>query len=155
MTDKFTDTETKKQIEQLLITLDHKTKAFWAADCARHVLALFEDRYPGDDRPRKAIKAALAWAMGQLKMTDARKYALAAHAAAREAGQAAGAAARAAGHAAATAHVADHALHAAGYAAKAAAFASDSADTEAAARERTWQLERLMQYAREESDGHI
>ncbi len=155
MTGKFTDTETKERIEQLLKSLSHKAKTRWAADCARHVLPLFEDRYPGDERPRKAVKAAIAWTMDKLSMTDARKYALAAHAAAREAGQTAGAAARAAGHAAAAAHVADHAAHGANYAAKAAAFATGPADTTAAARERAWQLERLMQYAREESDGHI
>lgn len=152
-TDKLTDTETKKRIEELLGKLDHKWKALWAADCARHVLTYFEDRYPDDDRPRKAIKAAIAWTMGKLKMTDVRKYVFAAYAAAREAGyQPACAAARAAGHAAATALFVDHVPHAADYAAKATSFASDPADTGAAARERAWQLERLLQYIRKDED---
>lgn len=154
--EKLNDMETKKRIEELLAKLDHKAKALWAADSAKRVLPLFEDGYPGDDRPRKAIKAALAWAMGKLKMADTQKYVLAAYAAAREADQTAGAAARAAGHAAATAQFADHATHAADYAAKAAAFASDPADIDAAARERKWQLERLLQYiGKDESDGDI
>lgn len=154
---KLTDTEIKKRIEELLAKLGPKAKALWAADCARRVLPYFEDRYPGDNRPRKAIKAAIAWAMDKLKMTDVRKYEVAAYAAAREADyQPACAAARAAGHAAATALFVDHVPHAADYAAKAAAFASDPADTGAAARERAWQLERLLQYVREDEDrGHI
>lgn len=152
-TDKLTDTETKKRIEELLGKLDHKSKALWAADCARHVLNYFEDRYPGDDRPRKAIKAVIAWTMDKLKMTDVQKYVAAAYSAAREADyQPACAAARAAGHAAATAIFVDHVPHAAGYAAKAAAFASDPADTGAAASERAWQLERLVQYIGKDED---
>lgn len=101
---------------------EHKLLALWAADCAEHVLHRFEDHYPQDDRPRKAIAAARAWARNEMKMTEARKFALAAHAAARNAAEPeAIAAARAAGHAAATAHVPGHAKHAAAYAAKSAA----------------------------------
>lgn len=149
--DKLTDTETKKRIEELLSKLDHKSKTLWAADCARHVLPYFEDRYPGDDRPRKAIKAAIAWTMDKLKITDVQKYVVAAHATAREVDyQPACAAARAAGHAAAAALFVDHVPHAADYAAKAASFASDPVDTGAAARERAWQLERLLQYIGED-----
>jgi hypothetical protein len=98
---------------------EHKLLAIWAADCAEHVLPLFEDHYPQDDRPRKAIEAARAWVLGNLKMTEARKFAFAAHAAARNATRPESiAAARSAGHAAATAHVPGHAKHAAAYAAK-------------------------------------
>lgn len=98
---------------------EHKLLVIWAADCAEHVLPLFEDYYPEDDRPRQAIAAARAWVRSEMKMTKARKFALAAHAAARNAAEPeAIAAARAAGHAAATAHVPGHAKHAAAYAAK-------------------------------------
>jgi hypothetical protein len=102
---------------------DRRAQAAWAADCAERVLALFEGQYPGDDRPRKAIEAARAWARGEIRVSEARAAAIAAHAAARFAAEqpAACAAARAAGHAAATAHMASHALHAAAYAKKAAA----------------------------------
>ena len=34
---------------------DHRALALWAADCAERVLPYFEELYPGDDRPRKAI----------------------------------------------------------------------------------------------------
>lgn len=104
---------------------DHRSQALWAADYAERVLPLFEDVFPGDDRPRKAIEAARAWARGEIRVSEARAAAIAAHAAARDAAElpAACAAARAAGHAAATAHMAGHAPHAAAYAKKAAALA--------------------------------
>jgi hypothetical protein len=97
--------------------LDPKALARWAADCAERVLAQFERRHPDDDRPRRAIDAARAWARGALSTGEARDAARLAHAAGRSAQHpAARAAARAAGHAAATAHVAAHARHAAAYA---------------------------------------
>jgi hypothetical protein len=129
---------------------DHGSLALWAADCAAHVLPRFEEERPGDDRPRRAIKAGRAWAHGGMKMSEARAAAFAAHAAAREADRAeAQAAARAAGHAAATAHVATHAPHVAAYAVKAAAQAAGATDsTAAAAEERDWQRQRLPEHLR-------
>jgi len=52
---------------------DHYLLATWAADCAQHVLHLFEQTQPCDDRPRRAIEQARAWARGELTMTQARK----------------------------------------------------------------------------------
>jgi len=121
---------------------DHKVLALWAADCAEHVLPHFEEKYPTDDRPRKAIEAARAWTRGEIRVSGARTAALAAHAAARAADDdAARAAARAAGHAAATAHVAGHARGAASYAHKAAAASG-------AALEDKWQHRRLPEHLR-------
>lgn len=101
-------------------TKQHKAIASWAADCAERVLPLFQDAKPGDSRPKAAISAARRWASGKLTVAEARKAAVAAHAAAREAGSAvAREAARAAAHAAASAHVPNHARHAANYAIKA------------------------------------
>lgn len=122
---------------------EHRSLARWAADCADHVLPLFEQACPGDDRPRRAVQAARAWADGELSAVEAREAAFAAHTAAREATDpAARAAARAAGHAAATAHAPGHAAHAATYAATAASSAG-LAMPAAAAEERQWQHERL------------
>ncbi len=87
-----------------------KQFAILAADHAEKYLHYFEDVYPDDDRPKKAIEAARAWANHEMKCGEARKAALAAHAAARDAeDKKAEYAARAAGHAAATAHVMTHA----------------------------------------------
>ncbi len=124
---------------------DHRTLALWAADCAEHVLAAFEDARPDDDRPRLAIAAARAWARGELSAADVWAAAFAAHDAARDAEgrPAAVAAARAAGHAAATGHVATHAPHAAEYARKAV-----DARRGPATMEKTWQRQRLPAHLR-------
>ena len=98
----------------------HQTLTAWAADCAERVLFVFEEASPFDKRPREAVAAARSWIRGELKMIEARKFAFAAHAAAREVIDIqAIAAARSAGHAAATAHVSAHAKYAASYALKA------------------------------------
>jgi hypothetical protein len=129
--------QTKQPNEQ-----DRRLLALWAADCAEHVLPYFEEKYPNDDRPRKAIEAARAWTRGEIRVGEARTAALAAHAAACDANDdAARAAARAAGHAAATAHVAGHARGAASYAVKASAAS-------AATRESDWQHRRLPEHLR-------
>ena len=85
---------------------DHHLLAVWAADCAQHVLHLFEEMQPNDDRPRRAIELARAWTRGEITMYQSRAAAGAANAAARELSGAARHAAHAAGQAAAVAHVA-------------------------------------------------
>jgi hypothetical protein len=115
----------------------HELMAEWASDCAEHVLPLFS-AHSLDDRPRKAIAIARAWARGEVSVGEARQAAFAAHAAAREATEKpAVAVARATGHAVATAHMADHCLAAAHYALK-ARTSNQNEDSE-----RSWQLDRL------------
>ena len=62
------------------VNIESELRLF-AADCAEHVLWIYERDYPGDDRPRKAIEAARVYARGEI---DA-----AAEAAARDAARAA------------------------------------------------------------------
>lgn len=125
--------------------LGHKSLVLWAADCAEHILPYFENKFPGDNRPREAIEVARAWVKNDgVSITEA---AYATHAAARKAlsielsiesiDQSATYAARAAGHAAATAHTGLHATGAAAYAVKA------TSDPEA---EVDWQQKRLKYY---------
>jgi len=129
---------------------DHRLLAVWAADCAQHVLHLFEQTQPSDDRPRRAIEQVRAWARGEITMTQARTAAFAAHAAAREAFGAAKEAARAAGHAVAVAHVAAHELGAAAYAIRAARAATPEDEQEEAGRlECQWQRTQLPSEIRE------
>ena len=115
---------------QTLSVDDRRIVASWAADCAQHVLALFEDAVPGDSRVRAAIGQARCFAAGELDVGDAvRRRGAAAGAAAREAPTpAARAAAYAAEQAAAVAHMGAHALGAAGYAAKASTLAAGCDD---------------------------
>ena len=142
----FVDTSINKSIAELLSKQDHKTLVLWATDCAEHVLPYFEEKYPKDNRPRKAIEAGRAWVRGETAVSEARTAAFAAHVAARDTNQAAAcAAARAAGHAAATAHVAGHAVHVATYAAEAVSNAADPNDADAnTAKERNWQYQHLL-----------
>lgn len=131
---------------RVVVSLDlaeHRSLARWAAECAEHVLPLFEAACPGDDRPRWAVQAARSWADGELSAVEAREAAFAAHEAVRKATDpAARAAARAAGRAAATAHAPGHAARAATYAATAASIAGVAVPA-ASAEERRWQHERL------------
>jgi len=142
----FVNKRLSKSIAELLSKRNHRTLVLWATDCAEHVLSYFEEKYPKENRPRKAIEAGRAWVRGEITMSEARTAAFAAHAAARNTNQgAACAAARAAGHAAATAHVAGHAGYAATYAAKAATYAADHTDADAnTAKERNWQFQHLL-----------
>ena len=98
---------------------DHRLLAVWAADCAAHVLHLFEAVRPDDDRPRTAIELARAWARGEIPWAEARTAAGHANGAARDLRGAARYAAYAAAQAAAVGHVAAHELGAAAYAIKA------------------------------------
>jgi hypothetical protein len=123
---------------------DHRRLAIWAADCAAHVLPLFERARPGDQRPRRAIQLARAWAGGEVTMTASRTAAGHATAAARGLRGAPRHAAYAAAQAAAVAHVAAHELGAAAYAIKAARAAAPGEGREAAGlRECRWQRDRL------------
>jgi hypothetical protein len=127
-----------------LADADHRRLAMWAADCAEHVLDQFERVRPGDDRPRRAIELARAWARGEVTMTQARTAAGHANGAARDLSGAARHAAYAAAQAAAVAHVAAHELGAAAYAIKAARAAAPEGDGESARRlECRWQRDRL------------
>ena len=115
---------------QTLSVEDRRTVAGWAADCAEHVLVVYEQAVPGDTRVRAAIEQTRSFAAGELDVQEAvRSRGGQAGTAAREAPTpAARAAAYAAEQAAAVAHMGAHALGAAGYAAKASTLASGRLD---------------------------
>lgn len=133
-----------------LTDADHQLLALWAADCAEHVLELFETARPHDMRPRDAIAHARAWASGEVKMMQARTAGGHAMGAARDLRGAPRFAAYAAGQAAVVAHVAAHELGAAAYGIKAARAAAPQDRSEHARRlERRWQRDRLPAAIRE------
>ncbi|MHB8084252.1 MAG: putative immunity protein [Dehalococcoidia bacterium] len=126
-----------------LTTLKKKDTPVWVKRCANDVqvrfailcaesaLHFFEDKYPKDDRPRKAIEAAKEY----LK-TKTASYASYASYAARAAAHAAYAASAASYAASATSYAASatfYAASAASYAARAAAYAASAADAAASA----------------------
>ncbi len=143
---RFTLTQHQDRFVDLVRNSDHKTLAVWAIDCAERVLPYFEEKYPDDDRPRKAITTLQTWIdTGVFSMAVIRKASLDSHAAAREVGEdnPARSAARAAGQAVATAHVPDHSMGAALYALQAVHRAADAAD--AVIKERDWQYQHLLE----------
>ncbi|WP_446665670.1 putative immunity protein [Flexivirga sp. B27] len=128
---------------QTLSEADRRLVAGWAADCAEHVLHVFEDAAPTDSRPRDAIARARAFSRGELGTADEiRRRFVGGVPAAEMPHAAAGAAARAAGQAVGVCHMGAHALGAAGYAAKAASLAATD-QPDAAAAEIRWQLAQL------------
>ena len=138
----------------------HRLLGIWAADCAEHVLGLFEAARPDDDRPRRAIELGRAWARGEVTWQVARTAAGHANGAARDLLGAPRHAAYAAGQAAAVGHVAAHELGAAAYAIRAVQAAAGAAEAgpearraeasaEAGRAECRWQRARLPDAIRE------
>ena len=131
---------------------DHRLLATWAASCAEHVLPLFEEAVPGDDRPRRALAHLQGWVRGEVTMTSCRAAGGHAMGAARPVRGAPRWAAYAAGQAAVVAHVPEHDLGAAAYAIKAARAAAgpDPAAQDLAGRaECRWQRARLPDEVRD------
>ena len=129
---------------------DHRLLALWAADCAEHVLHLFEVEQPSEPRPRRAIEDIRRWARSEINMSQSRSAGGHAMAAARVSTGAARHAAFAAGQAPVVAHVAAHELGAAAYAIKAARASAPACETDDAGRlECRWQREQLPDAIRE------
>jgi len=57
-------------LEKQVDTWNEKTARLFAADCAEHVLHLFESRYPDDKRPRNVIGATRDYAHGRISHDD-------------------------------------------------------------------------------------
>ncbi|KGN37766.1 putative immunity protein [Knoellia subterranea] len=133
-----------------LTDADHQLLTLWAAQCAEHVLDLFESAEPGDERPRAAIEHARAWVRGEVPMMESRAAGGHAMGAARPLRGAPRFAAYAAGQAACVPHVAEHDLGAAAYAIKAVLAAAPAASAEEVRlRERDWQREQLPDQVRD------
>ena len=133
---------------QTLTEADRRTVATWAADCAEHVLDIFEVAVPGDSRPRDLIARARAFARGELDVAEGiRRRFVGGVPIAEMPDPAAAAAARSAGQAAAVVHMGAHALGAAAYAARAAELAAaDRAD--ASSDEIHWQIDHMSEAVR-------
>ena len=110
---------------RLIETQSKQTILEWCVGyCETVILPVYQQAVPGDVRPEEALMAARRWMQDEIKLPEAKKYILAAHAAAREAegNPAAQAAARAIGQAASAIHAATHSLGMAFYGAAALAY---------------------------------
>ncbi len=113
---------------RLIETQSKETLANWCIEyVCRHVLPIYEKKYPQDLRPRRALEAAQVWLAGRVKFPEVRARVLEAHEAARQAvdAPAAQAAARTAGQAAAVVHAPTHSLGLAFYGAAAIVYDRD------------------------------
>ena len=129
--------ESARIVEQL--PWDERVARLFAADCAEHVLHLYEERHD-NPAPRRAIEVARAYARGEATMEDLDAAALsAAEAAWSVACSTAYAAARSAAEAAADAAAWNVAC-------STAWAATDSVRYAACSAERQWQAERLAWY---------
>lgn len=104
------DSECLRDLIRLIEEQSHRTLVMWALDCAQIPLAVLEERCPDEQRPRRALTLCESWARGMVKMPQAKRAILDAHAAAKELDRVCGAYAHAIGHAGATVHVETHAL---------------------------------------------
>lgn len=105
------DSECLQELKRLMEQQKHRTLVMWALDCAKVSLAQFEEKYPSEFRPRRALELCEAWSRGKIKMPAAKRGILDAHAAAKEIDDRVyGALCHGIGHAGATVHVATHAL---------------------------------------------
>ena len=138
--------------------LDKPQSVRVATCCAKHVLGMYEEKYPGDKRPRTSIAAAKAYLENpsEENRVAASAYADASAACASDADHASAYAASHAAadsHAAAASHAAYAAAYAASHAASAAAYAADYADYSAASAadysiglsERKWQADKIRE----------
>ena len=105
------DSECLQDLIRLIEKQKHRTLVRWSFECAQEPLLKFEAKYPNELRPRKALELCEAWASGTIKMPEAKKAILAAHAVAKEIDDKESIAlVHAIGHAGATVHVETHAL---------------------------------------------
>ena len=151
--EKFTLTNKDQRIVDLVSKTDHKILGKWVHDCVDRYMFYFEEKYPQDQRPRKALETLQEWIdTGIFKMKIIRKASLDAHAAAREVGEdnAARSVARAAGQAVATAHVPTHSIGAVQYILQAIYRIADPLEVDALlAKERDWQYKYLLEIKKE------
>ncbi len=127
---KMLGSATSPYIVSLMNLIETQSKATicrWCIDYSEeHILPIYAKSYPNDNRLQSAIKAARDWLEEKIKLPEAKKHILNAHAAAREleSDPCAQAAARAVGQAASSIHVPTHSLGVAFYGAAAIAYDS-------------------------------
>ena len=89
----------------------HRTLVLWAFQCAEPITDILKERYPRDRRPKEALRLCRLWAAGEVKMPEAKRALLAAHAMAKELDDPVDIArCHAVGQACATVHVESHAI---------------------------------------------
>jgi hypothetical protein len=143
-----------ERIDHQIFKPDQRLLMLWAVDCAEHVLPFFEEKYPLDNRPSRAIEEGRRWvSTGVFSMKVIRGVSLGAHNAAKVAAEDdARFAAHAAGQAVGTAHVVTHSFGSSMYGVRAAAAHSGNVD-DGLVVERKWQIQQLLKYIKMRNSG--
>ena len=140
------------QLMQLMNLADHHALAQWAIECLQRVLDVFEERYPADRTPQKAVAILEEWMQGRISMWEARKFCWTVLKLAREIepeDKVCCQILRAANHCLAVCHVPSHAEGTAMYVVSAIQHLNQGKDNviELMERERQWQVQRLEELA--------
>lgn len=78
------DSEYLQDLMMLFESQNHRVMVLWALDFAQESVNRLEEKYPEDQRPRKALQGAWDWASGKIKMREAQRKILDCHAFAKE-----------------------------------------------------------------------
>ena len=73
-----------KDLIELIKKQKHRTLVLWAFECIKGPLKIFEEKYPNEKRPRKAVELCEKWAEGEIKMPEAKRAILDCHAVCKE-----------------------------------------------------------------------
>lgn len=105
------ESESLRELVKLMDNQSHRVLVLWALDCGNVALKVFESVFPEEMRPRKCLELSEMWAKGQVKMKEAKRGILDAHAVAKEIDdEACKALCHGIGYAGATVHVGSHAI---------------------------------------------
>lgn len=78
------DDEIMIELSMIINDMPKKAVVSWAIEMAEESLKVLEDKYPHDDRPKRAIELTKLWAKGELKMPVVKGSILEYHAMAKE-----------------------------------------------------------------------
>lgn len=73
-----------QELKARLENENHRTVTLWALELADETVRLLEEKYPLEDRPRKALEGARLWASGEIRMREAQRKILDCHGFAKE-----------------------------------------------------------------------
>ena len=71
-------------LRHLIGQANRRTLILWGLELAEETTQKLEEKYPEDHRPREAVGASRAWAVGEIKMPIAKRTILDCHAMAKE-----------------------------------------------------------------------
>lgn len=74
------DCEFLQDINEMIAAYDRRIVTLWALEMARETAQLLNEKYPGEDSPKRAAEYASLWVQGIIKMPAARREILRCHA---------------------------------------------------------------------------